>query len=202
MALTELNLPVGRPRVPGDVRAFLREADRRIRRFRRVHRVPGFIPSDFGRAYAVLAALADAGVAPGRLFCEWGSGFGVVTCLAALLDFDAFGIEVEPELADAAQELADDFGLPAEFARGSFLPSGAAALAGDEFAWLTTDAPDAHEQLGLAPDDFSVIFAYPWPDEEALTGRLFDRYAGPGAVLVSYHGSEDFRIRRKQTNEE
>ena len=35
------------------------------------------------------------------------------------------------------------------------------------------------------------------PDEERLTGDLFERYAAVGAVLVTYHGSEDFRLRRK-----
>jgi hypothetical protein len=31
--------------------------------------------------------------------------------------------------------------------------------AGDGFAWLTTDGGNAHEKLGLAPDDLNVIFA-------------------------------------------
>src|SRR5207248_1398205 len=109
--------------LPGDVRAFLREADRRVERFLRDGRVPAFVPSDFGRAYLTLRAAADAGLA-GGLFCEWGSGVGVVACLAALLDFDACGIEVEAELVDAARRLADDFGLPVEFAHGSFIPAG------------------------------------------------------------------------------
>jgi hypothetical protein len=42
-----------------------------------------------------------------------------------------------------------------------------------------------------------VVFAYPWPDEESVTGELFDRYAGAGALLVTYHGGDDFRLRRK-----
>ncbi len=196
LPLVELEVPAGDRHIPGDVRAFLRDARRRIDRFQRDAHVPAFVPSDYDAVYAVLRALAAADLAPGRLFCEWGSGFGVVTCLASMLDFDAFGIEVEAELIDAARRLADDFGVPAEFAHGSFLPPGAAA-SGD-FAWLDTDAPDAHAELGLGPEDFSLIFAYPWPDEEGLTERLFARYAAGGAVLVSYHGSEDFRLRRKR----
>src|SRR5207248_6274899 len=185
-------------RPPGDVRAFLREAERRIDRFQRAAHLPAFVPSDFGQVYGVLRALAETDLAPGRLFCEWGSGFGVIACLAAMLDFDAFGIEVEEELVEAAQELADDFGLPVEFVHGSFLPADFDARTnGQQFAWLTTDTHDGHVDLELAPDDFDVIFAYPWPDEEALTEDLFERCGRVGAILVTYHTSDELRVRRK-----
>ena len=199
MALVDLDLASDRGPVPGDVRSFLREAERRVERFRLSGRVPGFVPSDFEGAYRVLRALTEANLAPGSLFCEWGSGFGVVACLAALLDFDAYGIEIEGELVDAAQQLADDFGLPVTFVRGSFIPLGAETLAGagDGFAWLTTDAGGTQQELGLGADDFGVIFAYPWPDEERLTGELFDQYAAVGALLVTHHGGDEFRVRRK-----
>jgi hypothetical protein len=118
--MVELNLLIGETAMPGDVRSFLREAERRIERFQLTGRVPGFVPSDFERAYGVLRALTAAELATGNLFCEWGSGFGVVACLAALLDFDACGIEIEGELVDAARRLAADFDLPVEFMRGSF----------------------------------------------------------------------------------
>src|SRR5262249_39441274 len=100
MPLINLELPADAAAVPGDVRALLREAERRIGRFQAESRVPGFVPSDFARAYRALRGVA-AGLAPGNLFCEWGSGFGVVACLAALLDFDDCGIEVAGELVDA-----------------------------------------------------------------------------------------------------
>jgi hypothetical protein len=200
MPLVDLNLQISQGAVPNDVRAFLREAGRRIERFQLRHCIPGFVPSDFAQVYGALRALAAADLTRGNLLCEWGSGFGVVTCLAAMLDFDACGIEVEGELVDAAQQLADDFGLPVEFQRGSFIPGGGEvyAEAGAGFAWLTLDEGDAHPELGLAPDDFDVIFVYPWPDEEQLTEDLFERYAGVGAVLLTHHGGGDFRLRRKR----
>jgi hypothetical protein len=49
----------------------------------------------------------------------------------------------------------------------------------------------------LAPDDFDIIFAYPWPDEAQVVDDLFDRYAAAGAVLLTYEGGADFRLRRK-----
>jgi hypothetical protein len=199
MPLVDVNLPIGMTAVPSEVCRFLREAERRIERFQLTGRVPGFVPCDFERAYAVLRDLAAADLAPGNLFCEWGSGFGVVACLAAMLDFDASGIEIERELVEATRRLADDFGLPAEFICGSFVPPGGEAhvLAGGRYAWLTTEADQAYAELGLRPDDLDVIFAYPWPDEERVIRDLFERYAAVGAVLVTYHGGADFQLRWK-----
>src|SRR5262245_60302525 len=202
MPLDDLYLSASDAAVPGDVRAFLREAERRIEWFQRSARVPGFVPSDFAAAYGVLSSLAAAELAPGIRFCEWGSGFGVVACLAAMLDFDAYGVEVEGELVGAARRLADDFDLPVEFACGSFIPEGGESFmgAGEEFVWLTPDGGRALEELDLAVDDLDVIFAYPWPDEERLTGDLFEHFAAVGAVLVTYHGGHEFRLRRKTGN--
>jgi hypothetical protein len=189
--------PVGP--VPTDIRAFLRQADRRIRRYHRRHRNSAFVPCNFAGAYGILQHLAAQAAAAGTLFCEWGSGFGVVTCLAALLEFDAYGIEVDSTLVRASRRLAADFDLPVEFARGSYIPTGDRLLmqAAGSFAWLTTMEEPAHEELGLATEDFGIIFAYPWPDEEIALAQLFERHASMGALLVTHHGGEDFRLRRK-----
>jgi hypothetical protein len=184
---------------PADVARFLREADRRVARFQEATVIPGFVPSDYAGAYRVLRALADSPDLRGRRFCEWGSGFGVVTCLAAALEFDACGIEVEWELVEEARRLAEDFDLTAEFVCGSFVPPGAEGRvhAAGQYAWFTTEADDAYAELGLDPDDMDVVFAYPWPDEEGVTDELFERYAGVGAVLVTFRGGGEFRVRRK-----
>ncbi len=200
MPLVEVHPACSDDAVPHDVRTFLGEAERRIEEFNGECRVPGFIPSDYGRVYRVLRDLAAGSLAPGTRFCEFGSGFGVVAGLAAMLGFDASGIEIEPELVDAARQLADDFALPVEFVCGSFIPPGGEDCADgvrNTFSWLTVHADDAYGELGLDPDDFDVIFAYPWPDEESVIERLFDRYAGVGAVLVTFHGGDDIRLRRK-----
>jgi hypothetical protein len=185
--------------IPAHVGSFLREADRRIRRYHRRYCTPAFVPCNFSGAYAILQHLAARAERAGTLFCEWGSGFGVVSCLAALLEFDAYGIEVDATLVRASRRLAADFELPVEFAHGSFIPAGdrISRQAAGSFAWLTTTETPAHEELGLATEDFGIIFAYPWPDEERALGQLFERHAGAGALLVTHHGGDDFRLRKK-----
>jgi len=196
MPLLELNLIAGQSTLPGDLRSLLREAGKRVRRFRREQHVPGFVPSDFRQVYHYLRALANTELLAGSHFCEWGSGFGVVTCLAAALGFEACGIEIEPALVEAAQQLADDFELPAEFVCGSFIPRGATPAA-DAFSWLTTSAATEFESPAFEPQDFDVIFAYPWPDEELLVEDLFERFAAEGAVLITYQEIQGVRVRRK-----
>jgi len=199
MRLVDVHIEAAGGKLPEEVRRFLHEADERIARFQQESRVPAFVPSDYPGAYRVLAAVADSPLARGMQFCEWGSGFGVVTCLASMVGFDATGIEVSPELVEAARMLAEDADLPVEFACGSFVPPG-----GDdrvhsigEYAWFTTESDYAYNDLGLDPSDMDLIFAYPWPDEEGMLGEIFCRYAGHGALLASYHGAGEFRIRRK-----
>lgn len=199
MPLIDVPLPAAEGFTPADVRAFLAEAERRIEQFQRSARVPAFVPSDFERVFQTLRTVETLALAPGRRMCEWGSGFGVVATLAAMLEFDAYGIEIESELVDAARRLARDFDLPAEFVCGSFIPAGGEHLVdvGSTFSWLTPDSGTAYDEIGLDPDDFDVVFAYPWPDEEDVIWKLFERYASTGAILVTYHGSDDIRVQRK-----
>ena len=200
MPLTDIFLPDEPDRhVPNEVRRFVREGDRRIAQFQITGRLPAFVPSDYLGGYRVLKALSTSGLTRGNRFVEWGSGFGVVAGLAAGLDFDSHGIEAEGELVDAARQLMEDFDLEVEFAHGSFVPRGGEKRVhkAGTYSWFTTEADYAYDELGLDPDDFDVIFAYPWRDEEDVTAELFEHYAGVGAVLVTYHGGTDFRLRRK-----
>ena len=110
MPLTDLEIPRTDGPLPPEVRRFIRDADRRIADFQIWARGPAFVPSNFEPAYRVLRAVTENPVARGTRFCEWGSGFGAVTCLAAMLEFEAVGrgrvsrpIEVQ-ELEHAGRE--------------------------------------------------------------------------------------------------
>lgn len=188
--------------LPEEVGALLEEAQARLDLFvdgRHNDPIVGFVPSDFPSVYGVLEAISRRHLAPGRFFCEWGSGFGVVAMLAAMLDFDACGIEIEEDLVEAAEALAADSGLAVEFVQGSFIPPGGEDVADrtGDFAWLRTDGASGYDELGLDPCDFDVIFAYPWPGEEDAIFDLFERYAANGALLVTYQGVEAVRVMRK-----
>jgi hypothetical protein len=209
VALIEIEFPQ-RPTVeiPPDVRRLLDEADQRIEEHLR--RCPakahGFVASDFVAAYDALRKIAGSHLSTGHAFCEWGSGFGVATLLAAMLDFDACGIEVDLTLVSAAQELAADFSIDADFVHGSFIPPDDEELvdrdyaAGSaEFCWLVTDSDDAYEQLGLDADDFDLVYAYPWPNEEHVVENLFERHAADGALLLTYGHLASMRLLRKQS---
>src|SRR5262245_15747874 len=201
MSLVSVGLAPGAARLPADVGWFLREARRRIACFRHSHRGGGFVPSDFDAVYAALVGLEASGLLAGRWFCEWGSGFGVVSCLAAMLGFEAWGIEADGELVEEARLLADDFGAAAEFVHGSFIPDTTEArLWGrGEFAWLSTDGAGGHEAMGLGPEEFDLIFAFSWPDEEEAVSALFDERARPGAMLLTYAEGDGLALRRKIT---
>jgi hypothetical protein len=195
MPLVEIPVAMDAVELAGDVRRFLREAERRIEDFQRDSRVPGFVPCDFERAYRFLSAVAAFDVTDGKLFCEWGSGFGVVACLAALLGYDAVGIEINRDLVEAAGQLAADFGIPVEFVHGSFIPAGETIDADGGFSWLETERAARDAEFG--PEDFDVIFAYPWPDEEVATEAMFERRAANGALLASCYSGATFRLQRK-----
>ena len=160
---------------------------------------PAFVPSDFELVHRALAAVESNHLATGRRFIEWGSGVGVVTCLAALVGFDAVGIEIESALVKIAQELAETHDIDVQFACGSFVPDGvepSVDLSGD-VNWLSTTGSDGYAELELEPDDFDLVFAYPWPGEEPVIFDLFADTAAVGTLLLTYHGLEGVRLQRK-----
>ncbi len=182
--------------------ALLDEADRRIETLmapRPDRSFRGFVPSDFDAVYRALRRIEIDRLAPGTTFLEWGSGLGVVTCLAASLGWDAYGIELQGDLVEQAEQLARDFDLPATFVHGTFIPAGDDDV-GDtvaDSAWLLLGGQDAYEELDLGIEDFDVVFNYPWPGEHRIVETLFDRRAAVGALLLTFHGLEGLRLRRK-----
>lgn len=199
----ELDTPE-HPVVPARVRALLDEAQRRIEEFfstRDDKVVPGYVPSDFERVFVALEEVVRRRLSAGDAFCEWGHGFGVVASMAAMLGFGACGIEIDPDLVHEAQALAEVFNLDVEFVCGTFVPAEGQDLLDmpTEFTWLDAGGTCGHELLGVGPDDFDLIFAYPWPGEESVIDNLFERFASVGALLLTFHGHDDVRLRRKVT---
>jgi len=163
----------------------------------------GFVPSNPEVVYRALRAV-DLRCAGEASFCEWGSGLGTATCLAAKLGFRACGIEIHPQLVDASRRLAKKFQLPAVFAEGSFVPKSRRSLSWEAYSdnegrypWLQCDGPDAYQSLGMKPASFDVVFAYPWPGEEYYMSQLFHELARPGSMFLRYVDSGEIRLLRK-----
>lgn len=202
MGLKQVEFEVQIASCSAEAEALMRDAEARIERFvhqRRNDPLPAFVPSDYPLSYTVLEQIRDRGLAPDMTLCEWGSGFGVTACLGTLLGYEACGIEIERDLVDASQELADAHGLSTQLVHGSFIPEGGDHLAIDsgDFATLTTDVQSAYDELGLGVEDFAVVYAYPWPGEEQTVERLFEAYAATGALLITYRGMNHIHLHRK-----
>ena len=111
MSFHQLTLKLKPDEMPQNVADLFAEADRRCDEFFAAglgRRYPRYIPSDPSIVHAAMVYLKEEGFTRGNVFCEWGCGYGVATCLASLLGYEAYGIEIEPELADLGTKLAED----------------------------------------------------------------------------------------------
>ena len=85
---------------------------------------PRFVPSVPERVFAVLEEVTRRKLPPTRVFCEWGSGFGTATCLAALLGYEAYGLEIDEELVRRSRVIARRLGIPVTMLCTSLFPAG------------------------------------------------------------------------------
>ncbi len=201
MRLSEIELMPGRGAIPAAVADLLSDAQLRLQHYDAEFQasIPAFVPSDFEQVYRALAWINDAQLAAGRRFLEWGSGIGVVACLAAEVGFDSIGIEIESPLVEIAESIAAAHDIDVEFACGSYVPHGAEPLVDTigEVTWLRTDGPDSYADLDLEPEDFDLVYAYPWPGEEQVIFDLFESCASVGALLLTFHSQDGLRLQRK-----
>jgi hypothetical protein len=161
--------------------------DREVRS-RRFH---PFVAADYDAVLDALLPLA----APGRRFLEWGSATGVITIMADMLGFAAYGIELDERLVREARELARTRASGARFAAGSFLPSGYRPRSREERLGTIGEGPSGYLELGIPLDDFDVVFGYPWPGEELVMIDLMQEYGARDGLLLLYHGSGVARYR-------
>lgn len=157
--LREIPLPELNGQMPEQVQLFAAEGLRRAKRIDCFD----FVPSQAEAVYRALAALP----AQGR-FCEWGAGIGINTGIAALLGYEAYGIEIHPQLASAARQLLADFQIQADIATGDYF-------------------------VLSRPAD--VYFTYCWPGQMARVEEHFAQFAPPEARLLICHGAEDIRCK-------
>jgi hypothetical protein len=154
----------------------------------------GYVSADFPAIYQSLLKLRSRA----HTFLEWGSGLGVVAIMASRLGFDAYGIEVEPELVAAAYGLSDRFGASPTFATGSFIPDEfeADVADGDEFHRTHTADRSAYDQLDMELRDFDMIYAYPWPEEHTVFRSIIRRCGAARTLYLRYDVREGLSLSR------
>lgn len=155
-----------------------------------------FISSDYTAVWKYLAAIPYQR----SLFLEWGSGMGAITMMAALLGFRSYGIEIQEDLNTVATSLANRHNIDATFVTGSFLPDefGENPELVDENLPHGYEGADGYVEMGVALEDFDVIYGFPYPGEEELFLSLFRRRAGSHALLLMNHGRDGIVGYRKQ----
>jgi protein-L-isoaspartate O-methyltransferase len=158
--LTEIPLIINDSPVPEFVEELAREA---LKRSKAIDCFD-FVASSHAMVYRVLEAL------PRGSWCEWGSGIGINTGIAALLGFNATGIELDPNLAEASRKLLDAFGLRATIHQGSYF------------------------EIPVTADYYYV---YCWPSQMNAVEDHFLANSPASAKLLICHGAEDVRCKVK-----
>ncbi len=213
MPLEQLPLSLKPGTIQNDVAALLAESEKRCDAFFDAgldRRYPRYLPSNPENVFFAICALQESGLLRGNVFCEWGSGFGIATCIASLLGFDAIGIELELGLVELSTQLADDLEIPAEFLCTSYLPEGYEEVDGiggkDLLPPQATTSGGAKIDItpiydGLDPDEVDLFFVYPWPGQEEFMMDLFDAVASEDAILLIHHADRSTTAYRRSEDE-
>lgn len=154
----------------------------------------GYVSADYPVVFDALRSLKGQVLS----VLEWGSGLGVVTIMASRLGFDAYGIEVEPELLDYSTNFATRFGPHAQFAEGSFIPEEFhwQPHRGDEIQQTRTDVDSAYLALDMELRDFDLVYAYPWPEEYNLFRNIVKSCGNPQGLFMSFDVREGLKLER------
>ncbi|MEM9694507.1 MAG: methyltransferase domain-containing protein [Myxococcota bacterium] len=211
MALQEFTIDLSNEELPTALRTTIDESDRRIDELFASggnEQVPRYMPSDPELFSRVLSAVKRLELPLGEVFCEWGCGLGVCACIAAQLGYQAYGIELDPRMAEMARRFADDLGIQVEILETSYIPEGydsSSGIGGEilikEEPMIGLDGRDAsrlrYEGMEPTVDEVDIFYAYPWPLEQDFIQELFDEVAGEGAILIVFHKSNEILTFRK-----
>ena len=153
-----------------------------------------FVAADYEVVLESLLALRGSGLK----FLEWGSATGIITIMADMLGFEAYGIELDAELVGVARGLAERCGSGARFAVGSFLPAGYEwkPSSGDGRLGTIGQGVSAYPELRHPLEDFDLVYAFPWGGEEPMMQDLMRCYGGPGARLLLHTVREGMQVYR------
>lgn len=207
-SIKQIDYEAESPEVPEPLASLIQDADERWDKFwaqKLNKRYPRYVASEPAQVYAALKHVRDEGLALGERFIEWGSGFGVATCLAAQLGFEATGIELEDGLVTIAESLAEKHQTGAKFIATTYIPEGyisydhvgGSDIVPDE-SFSHQAYPPRYDGMDIGLDEIDVFFVYPWPGEQEMMLKLFESVASEDAILIAYYGDQEICIYRKQ----
>ena len=211
MAIEAINIEVPEASVSDKVARLIDICSRGWERFfadNDDHQAPRFVPSIPEIVFSALEEVTKRNLPPNRVFCEWGSGFGTATCMASLLGYEAYGIEIEEELVTLSRAIARRLRIPVEIICSSMFPEGYDSYSGVGGAELVTPKsfsdhnakdkrPLRYDGMDIDIAEIGLFFSYPWPEEQELIQELFDAVAAEGAILVAYHSDKKVCVFRK-----
>lgn len=216
MAIHQIDLKLAGITPPPEVKRFIAAADRMMDEYDAAHpyrEKPNFVHCDPTLLYAALAYVTKLDLTVGRVFCEWGSGFGMGVCLASLLGYQAYGIEIDPDVVRYSRDLARSQNIAVTILETSYFPEGFSSYAGagDDELILPPGYPEdgsaprhwpRYEGTDFDTDEIDVFFVYPWPKEHEMMVALFDAVAADGAVLIAYYGDGEICAYQKIMGDE
>jgi hypothetical protein len=211
MAIEEIEIDVSEAGVSDKVARLIETCSRGWERFFADHDdqvAPRFVPSVPERVFSALEEVTNRNLPPNRVFCEWGSGFGTATCMAALLGYQAYGLEIEEELVRLSRAIAQRLGIPVRIICTSMFPEGYDSYSGADRAELVRPEsfrahsderrrPQRNDGMDIDVAEIGLFFAYPWPEERELMQELFGAVAAAGAILVAYYTDQKVCVFRK-----
>lgn len=154
--LREMEITLATEEIPLQVKAFIKEG----RDLFQSINCFDFVPSDYELAWRFIASL------PPGIFCEWGSGIGVIIGLARLAGHEAIGIELDPVLADQSRNFLASHGLKVPIQTGSYY------------------------ELSVTADYYYI---YCWPSQSRLVEEHFLNLPDSRAKLIFCRGQGDLR---------
>ena len=210
MPIEEIDLKIEGKKLPEKVKNYLRDANKRIDELfetERNRKVPQFIPCNDELLYHWLAAIKTSELCLDKVYCEWGSGYGVGACLASLLGYESYGIEIERSLIEASRKLAEDSNIAVTIIERDYMPEGFECYEGSGGAELIKPENYTYgEKNGFRPsyegmdadlDEVDIFFIYPWPGEQEFVLEFFQAVAADGALCLIYLGDDEFGLYQK-----